>query len=330
MVVEKERKELSILSRIFKEGNDCEILKSERPDFIVTYPRHFVGGISVGIEVTELYYNDSSARLKNKEGYIKNVIDGSYIHKDDKGEFNVQEVTYLPQGVMSKAFKTKILIEKKYTIDDYRRAFLHTLRKKNKKRTKYQVGLAQTCLVIYDREKYFSKISKQDFVSAFFNSYIMDEIKESPFEEIYLITSFNGGPEEFYVQLKYCLLQNEQARLLDYLASNSLFSKLVDLRISVDDVFAEVLTKKGYLGVRKHRCNDVEAVGCVRYSFNFNESSGRISVFDGFPVLQSGTENFIVAKNFFSDKSFSRFLKDTSARFASFDVGFETFETCNS
>jgi len=327
MESEKDIKEQDILSKIFKKPFEYNILKSEKPDFIISYNSRANKTVNVGMEITELYYNDSSARLKNKNEYVKNVIDGEKIHKKDKGAFDVREVTYFPQGDVSKSFKTKMLFEKNYSIDDYRRAFLQTLTKKNKKRVAYQEGLEQTGLVIYDKEKHFKKLSKYDFIRFFFNENIMEEIKSSPFEEIYLITQFEGEIQEDYVRLKFCLLQNEKSRLLEYIKFNSLFKKISDIGLSLNEVFAEVLIKKGYFGVKKYLCNGIETVGCKRYSFHFNELEKNVSVFDNFPSLQPSIGEFGQEKIFFSEKSFQRYLKDSKNLFAVFDVGFESIES---
>ena len=64
----KKHKEFLILKKIYnKEGLKVEA--SEKPDFIIEseFDRF-------GVEITEYYYNESSARLKNYEGYSEKIL----------------------------------------------------------------------------------------------------------------------------------------------------------------------------------------------------------------------------------------------------------------
>jgi hypothetical protein len=328
MSANKESIEQGIISRIFKNGDQCKIVKSEKPDFILNYSGSLVGDVSVGIEITELYYDDSSARLANKKGYVNDLLAGKYIHKDDKNKFNTKDVIYLSKNMEYKPFKTPLLFLPKYTIDDFRKAFLHTLRKKNKKHSKYNKDVNQFGLIIYDREKHFKKIKREDFVKAFFNDFIIDEIKNSYFEEIYLITCFDEGDDEFYIQLKYCLLQNELARLLEYIEVNSLRKKIKDIGLSFNDVYSEVLVKKGYQEVRKSKYNNMSVTRCSRYAFHIDEANKSLSVFDDFPKLTKSCVEFSFTNslNLFTTKSFNKFLKESKQRFVSFEVGFKVLK----
>ncbi|MDO8329121.1 MAG: hypothetical protein Q7T36_01455 [Fluviicoccus sp.] len=325
MSIEKEKMEQNILSCIFEDGRQCKITKTEQPDFILNYKGAMIGEVAVGIEITELYYDATSARLNNKKGYIRDLLEGQNIHKDDKSVLTVKEVKYFSQSLGGKPFNTKMLFLPNYTIDDYRNAFLRTLRKKHAKHANYNKSVNQSSLVIYDRENYSGKLKRQDFVRAFFNESVMEEIKISPFDEIYLITCFEGSNDEFYIQLKYCVLQNELYRLLEYIEKNSLHDKSKGMGLSLNDVFAEVLVKNGYVGIKKSECNQIDAVRCNRYAFNISEIDKKISVFDDFPKLTNAGVDFSLSENkkLFTTKSFRKFLKESKHRYVSFDVGFK-------
>lgn len=328
---EKEQKEYEILLKVFKENSGCKVEKSEQPDFVVSYSNGSSADISVGVEITELYYNQSSARLKNRPGYIANVINGVAVHREDRDQMDVREVTYLPGGLQSKAFKTKMLFLKNYTIEDYRSAFLHALKKKKISREKYKEGLSQTGLIIYDKEGQFKKIEKEKFIGNFFSDKIVEEIKSSPFEEIYLVTSFAGSENEVYVRLKHCVLQNEKAIFFNYLKDNLLLPILQKNKINVGDVFAELLIKRGYKNVKKGRRNGVDVITCVRYCFHFDEIKCVCGVYDDFPMLYHHfDEDANIQKDFFTEKSFNRFVRYSRGKFSVFDVAFESFESFGS
>ncbi|OBR92660.1 hypothetical protein CLRAG_23660 [Clostridium ragsdalei P11] len=65
---EKKLREVEILKKVF--GNSSPIIQeSEQPDLILKYN----ADIKFGIEITELYYDGTSARLKKGE-YINQLL----------------------------------------------------------------------------------------------------------------------------------------------------------------------------------------------------------------------------------------------------------------
>ena len=75
---EKKLREVEILKKVF--GNYSPMIhESEKPDFILTYN----AVIKFGIEITELYYDGTSARLK-KATYINQLLqEQKYWHKKE-------------------------------------------------------------------------------------------------------------------------------------------------------------------------------------------------------------------------------------------------------
>ncbi|EOX4810788.1 hypothetical protein ACI0E8_004452, partial [Vibrio alginolyticus] len=321
----KDREEENILSRIFKESKYCEICKSEQPDFILKYDASSIGKVDVGVEITELYFDGTSARLKNKDNYVYEILEhGNYVHKDDKEKLKVQDVKYFSQAKPGEPFDTKILMHPNYTLQDYKKSLLQTIRRKSKKFLKYNTNVNQSALVIYDKENIFTKFDRINFVSVFFDNLISKEIKSSPFDEIYLITRFKNDHNQYYVQLKYCLLQNELGVLLNYIEKNKLNGKLDSLGAEVIDLYAEVLFKKGYPSIGFSERNGNRVVNVNRYSFSVNVSDRGMSVFDDFPRLYINEHKYSeVDAKFFTEKSFSLYLKETKDKFVSFEVGFK-------
>lgn len=320
----KDNIEYDILSCIFEEGKQCEIVKSEQPDFILKFQ-----SVSVGVEITELYFDSTSARLKNKQGYIKDLVEkNKFAHKDDKDKLSIKEVTYFSQSAPNAPFHTKMVFHHNYSVDDYRASLLQAIRKKGKKFEKYNNSVHQSALVIYDQESFFRKFYRQDFVRILFDNAVVNTIKESPFDEIYLVTRFKDLPDEYYVQFKYCLLQNELSVLLEFIEKNNLNKKLKELNLSANDCFAEVLVKKGYKAVKMSVRNSMPVVCCNRYSFFADEENRKMSVFDNFPnLLDLGDSHGIVNnENLFSEKAFNKFLKETKNQLVSFDVGFRAIK----
>lgn len=108
-MTQKERQK-QILGMVYKTAHFERIEENERPDFLLKYraiPERF------GVEVTEFYYTESDARLKNISGYRNEFIeDKEYRHKDDKDILQVGEIKILdPDDNSVKAVTDAIIRE---------------------------------------------------------------------------------------------------------------------------------------------------------------------------------------------------------------------------
>ena len=122
----KKEKELNILNKLFR--NEVNIRKCEQPDFILTYGEL----VSYSVEITEFYYNSASARLKNKNGYIKDLIEHQkYIHKDDKKLLKVHEIKYYSQMQPNNPINMNALFFPKFRMENLRHVLLNLLKQKN-------------------------------------------------------------------------------------------------------------------------------------------------------------------------------------------------------
>lgn len=78
----KKNKEYQILRKIYT-NKKIKIKPSEEPDFIIEFENE-----KFGVEITEYYYNEASARLKNYKGYIEKILksdSSNILDKRDKG-----------------------------------------------------------------------------------------------------------------------------------------------------------------------------------------------------------------------------------------------------
>lgn len=94
--MDKKEQERRILDMVFSE-KEYNIESSEEPDFILTHKR---GGFKIGVEITEFFRSEASARIHNIDGYIDAVIDPENskrkLNKGDKEKLSVQEITTIP------------------------------------------------------------------------------------------------------------------------------------------------------------------------------------------------------------------------------------------
>lgn len=78
----KKNKEYKILRKVYT-NEKIKIKLSEEPDFIIEYKME-----KFGVEITEYYYNEASARLKNYKGYTEKILksdSSDVLNKRDKG-----------------------------------------------------------------------------------------------------------------------------------------------------------------------------------------------------------------------------------------------------
>ena len=71
--------------------NEYGIIEFEQPDFILEDKK----GNEFGVEVTQLFLDESSARLKNKQNYLEDIIKNNKFDKRDVGILNVGEIVAL-------------------------------------------------------------------------------------------------------------------------------------------------------------------------------------------------------------------------------------------
>ena len=79
----KKHKEYQVLKRIYT-SNKIRIQSSERPDFIIESKKE-----KFGVEITEYYYNETSARLKNYKGYAEKILKSNSIDIIDQRDKEV-------------------------------------------------------------------------------------------------------------------------------------------------------------------------------------------------------------------------------------------------
>jgi hypothetical protein len=76
----KKSRELEIVKTVYPDAEKyIWLVEQEQPDFLMN---SLLKSFAFGVEVTELYRNQSSARLKNIPGYVDSLVEnGAYIYK---------------------------------------------------------------------------------------------------------------------------------------------------------------------------------------------------------------------------------------------------------
>lgn len=129
--IRKKEIEIQILKKVF--GAEITFEESEQPDFILKYGV----GLEHGVEITELYYDGTSARIKNGTYLNELLTKQKYRHKDDKKKLKVHEIEYYTQTRSFSPVRMPALFLPKYNMPDYVRTLENAIMVKNKKLKKY-------------------------------------------------------------------------------------------------------------------------------------------------------------------------------------------------
>lgn len=325
---DKRKKELEIKILKYVFGNEIEYEESEQPDFILKTGSNN----EHGVEITELYYDGTSARIKNGRYINDLLVKNKYWHKDDKEKLKVQGVTYYSKEKGYFPTQLSVLFLPKYNLSDYAKAINETIVSKNEKLTKYRTSIFSNCmLVVYDKENPFEKIHEKDIARQLFCGVLSTTIRESGYQEIYLITGINH--KRRYIPLKAYILQSDFLLFIEFIKKNELENKLNEKYNHPLFAFAEIIVRRGnevFFG----QVDNEEVLGgvvayCGRYGIGMvmQDDNLGIGIFDTFP--QKDIPNTMAFKleestDFFDDNLYKEYEKYVRENVASVGLNFPT------
>ncbi len=279
--VVKKESEIRILKMIF--GEKVNFRESEQPDFILEYGK----GIEYGVEITELFYNGTSARLKNDKYINDLLVENKYWHKEDRKQELIKDITYYAQDNGYSPVEMQAVIIPQHSHRDYFDSLLQAIKEKNSKLCKYDPSIRENCiLIIYDRENPFKKVNTFQFIPAD----LADTIRNSKYEEIFIVTNINGKDQ--YLSLKREIFNSDFSLLIEFMKTKGLTDELSKRKLSPLAVFGEVLIRRGFdvkLGEVDVKDVDIDgnlALYCGRYGIGIQlyADDWGIASFDTFPL----------------------------------------------
>lgn len=188
-MVEKKEKEKIVLRKIYNEKNKNEYKliddTSEKPDFIM---KNLKNDDVFGVEVTNMYYDEFSARLKEIPNYVGEMIKNG-IPRKATGILNKHQLYIEIDKSWHYIGETIGESFKKY--DDYINALINTINTKSVKAKKYNNSLKYIELFINDRENYlaFKDVKHLSYLEN--SEELKQAINKSPFKRIYFFTVVN-------------------------------------------------------------------------------------------------------------------------------------------
>lgn len=185
---EKKELERKILEKVYNKTNE-KIYKiidnnSEKPDFVL---KDLKSNELFGVEITKLYYNESSARLKEIPNYTHKLLQNG-IPRKDKGILNPHQIYISINNEWVYFGETIGQSFKKY--DDYIDALIRIIKDKTEKAKAYK-KLDYIELFIEDKENYlfFKDIADTEYLEK--SRKLQEAINKSPFKRIYIFTIIN-------------------------------------------------------------------------------------------------------------------------------------------
>lgn len=186
-MMDKKEQEKKILDMVFSD-RDYNIVNSEEPDFILTHKRW---GFKFGIEITEFFRNEASARIHNIDGYIDAVINPESskrkLNKGDKEKLPVEEITMISDdNIPIQTFKGVIYeIPQPCEVGDI---IAENISKKEKKLELYKGQVKENYLIIHDRENCLYGKTSNRIYNRISSDKLFKVLSESGFRDIFFIT----------------------------------------------------------------------------------------------------------------------------------------------
>jgi len=174
-----------ILDFIYKDIPGLQIKRNERPDFRLKYKylKYYFGA-----EVTEFYFDETSARLRNIPKYLDDLLnDKKYLHKKDRKTLKVEKVTIISKNGENKG-EPEAVIHNLPSLASCQEKINQIIKDKNNKYNEYDKTLHHINLIIYDSEGFLFRIKTRDFYNIIYTRNIIESIVTSNFREIYFIT----------------------------------------------------------------------------------------------------------------------------------------------
>ena len=180
---------------------------SEKPDFILRDEADII----FGVEVTEYFSTESSARLIKVPNYLDKLLDENiigdkkFIHKHDKNIFKIDTFQLLDDnGNAISEFKG--VFQDNPSRTTYLEGIEAIIKLKGEKYKHYSTSCKYHNFIINDRSGAFT-FELEDFYETFFTSAMLSSTLDSPFKEISIIIV--NKEDHYYINLKQLIFINK-------------------------------------------------------------------------------------------------------------------------
>jgi len=238
--MDKKAEERAVLRMVYDEQAFARVDKSERPDFLLQYPSV---PTPFGVEITQLYFTEADARLRNVPGYMQQLwAGGDYRHKDDKKVFRATKMQVIRDGVV-RATDVPGIFRELPPVAVYARQIAASIMEKSAEASGYQSGLSHVNLIVIDRENRLRELHREHLFRHIFIPEVNEAVARTLFREIFLITGVRDG-SQVVIPMRQALLMAEY-----WLFADVVRARLPELEVESDrevlEWFAAYLRLKG-------------------------------------------------------------------------------------
>jgi hypothetical protein len=179
--------ELAVLRTVYDVTKYDTVRHQDRPDFVLSYG----GPSSFGVEITEIYQNESDARLQNIDGYLQELWDGKpHRHRDDIDVLKVGPVDFLDQDRNVKAKGIPAVMVNVTNMPTLPSLIAQRIHAKSAHFPEYVQGLTHVNLVIHDRVGDAApKVDEVYESRAFLSDAVRSALNASSFNEVFLVST---------------------------------------------------------------------------------------------------------------------------------------------
>lgn len=277
----KKTEERRIFDLVYGDGSLDDVRPHENPDFLVRLSAHLP---YFGVEVTEYYVDETSARLDRIEGYSTSLLDGDgFRHKDDAQHVEVAKVDIVKPDDTVHAQDVPVIICKIPLPATCARDVAERIVRKGARVKASTAETSHTNLIIEDRTDVLRTVAKEDFYGIYFAPELVKAIQETDFREVFLLTNLGG--EHVYAPLKMLFLMAE-AYVFDAVLEECRTRGDIGADVDGRELFGAYLNEITTANVLVHRQDDgVEVIfGDFGIMMPNDEESVRIRMHTDYPM----------------------------------------------
>jgi hypothetical protein len=279
----------------------------ERPDFKLIRREDLY---SIGVEVTRLYFNESTARIKNIPYYSEEIIMTGKFRQGDERFLRVDSIELLEQ--LDENGKPRVLTGVLFTHptpEDFLKILSEAIRRKESKYKIFTHGYKKLELIIKDEEGYFGSTDTYGISNTIFKDTLLNlAIQMSCFNEIYLQGRIVG--KEAFIPLKKALF-GYRAALVSHFYSNHAH-KSVSYR-DYPEMFLALMKFMGYFLITGFKKGDTINFLYENYLVEISPRGVRATIIENYDSTDKLTpikvDAFLLNKYKILSDEFQQFLK---------------------
>jgi hypothetical protein len=255
-----------ILGMVYDLGDFLEVVEQERPDFTIRLSGF---DLRFGVEVTQMFPNESIARLNLLDGYMSQLFDGGPLrHRDDAKNLTVTEATVSDKDGTIKHENLRMIVTPQVTREQFRQTLAAAIRTKTGR--DYDVSsLGHLNLIILDWFHLASDLS-QYAIDTFLDDSVISALLDSPFREVYLVTfdtsSTSAGNKDSIVRPRAKVVPLQQLLLANrYFVTASAIDSHAEMECVDTDHLSRLASEHLVTVQQIGSLVDVDGLVCARY-----------------------------------------------------------------